>query len=172
MPFRPTDEDEKLWNFVTKGVQKYRKANKPAQQPKLSSGFVKEQKNQHVTSPFPDMPCPPVQKVAQEAQLNRRDTERLRKGKIEIQARLDLHGMRQDQAIMALERFIFEAVQKKLRCLLIITGKGSLSSPGILRENLPEWLRRDSLRSYVLKWTQAHQKDGGTGAFYVYLKRK
>ena len=169
MPFKPTDEDEKLWGLVTKGAKKYKKASKPAKHPPLTSKAkkvkVKPENEQIFTPPKP------LQSV-QEPQLNKRDYDRLRKGQIEIEARIDLHGMRQEQAMMALEQFILNAGLQKMRCVLVITGKGSISSPSILRQNLPEWLQRENLRSYVLKWTQAHPKDGGAGAFYVYLKRK
>ena len=169
MSFKPTDEDEKLWGLVTKGAKKYKKANKQAKTPPPSSKPKKTQakaKTKQVVIPSK------LVTTVQEPQLNKRDYERLRKGQIEIEARIDLHGMRQEQAMIALEQFILNAALQKMRCVLVITGKGSISSPSILRQNLPEWLQRESLRPYVLKWTQAHAKDGGSGAFYVYLKRK
>jgi DNA-nicking Smr family endonuclease len=112
--------------------------------------------------------------------MDGRAFERLRKGKIPIDATLDLHGMNQPQAHAALNAFIQRSASQNLRCLLIITGKGSEDGrrtpfthqfKGVLRERLPEWLRQSPISSFVLEFHIARQKHGGEGAFYVYLKR-
>ena len=112
--------------------------------------------------------------------MDRSDYERLKRGKLKPEARLDLHGMTLAIAKPEVERFIFSAYKKGLRNLLVITGKGKHQEdygpipvrPGQLRHHLPQWLREPSLSSIVLQTLEAHPKHGGAGARYVYLRRK
>lgn len=115
--------------------------------------------------------------------LDKRTDERLRRGQMEIEARLDMHGMIQDEAKASLERFIEENYQRGKRCVLVITGKGKyrrdqgkwfegISKPGILKERCPGWLLSQPTSRYVLKFYPARPKDGGEGALYVLLRRK
>jgi len=100
-----------------------------------------------------------------------RSTEtRLRKGQLEIEARIDLHGMTQGEAHAALGRFIRAAVRAERRTLLVITGKGRLGG-GVLRRSLPLWLEDSALGGDVLAITPAAPKDGGDGAFYIRLRK-
>lgn len=103
--------------------------------------------------------------------LDKRTDERLRRGQMKIEARLDLHGMTQDEAREALQEFILHACDQGRRCVLVITGKGR-NAPGVLRENVPRWLGEVSLRDLVLKTYPAQPKDGGDGALYVLLRRR
>lgn len=104
---------------------------------------------------------------------------KLKKGKFRPEARLDLHGMTADAAHSALTGFLFQAQASGKRLVLVITGKGRSgadddplpSRPGVLRRSLPEWLVRPPLSSVVQEWTEAHVRHGGSGAFYVYLRR-
>lgn len=97
---------------------------------------------------------------------------------IHIHARLDLHGMNQDQAYDRLIVFIHNAYQKGHRCVLIITGKGLKSNEdwwqevGILKQQVPRWLNEEPLRSKINTHTTARPEHGGTGAIYVFIKRK
>ena len=172
MSYRPTDDDEKLWEYVTKGAKKFLgktgfpKADKRPKKDVIPTMSASKVPMRHVSSP------PPVSMKATEAQLNRRDMERLRKGQMEIEASLDLHGMRQEQAHHALKQFILTAITRQMRCVLVVTGKGSLSNPSVLRQNLPIWLQEKDMSPHVLKTTQAQPKDGGSGAFYIYLKKQ
>ena len=116
----------------------------------------------------------------QPAQIDRRTSDKLRKGQIAIEARLDLHGMRQVEAHEALNQFMNNCIKKNLRCLLVITGKGKsrvstdqIIEPekGVLKQKLPEWLHDANFKKNILKVVPAHKKDGGSGAFYIYLKK-
>lgn len=120
-------------------------------------------------------------KENQSAQLDRRTFDKLRKGKMLIEARLDLHGMSREVAHAAVKNFIISSQERGLRTVIIITGKGKSKSTsdewlvrgkGVLKENVPYWLEGVELRPYVLKFISAQPKDGGTGALYVYLKRQ
>lgn len=103
--------------------------------------------------------------------VDRRTAERLRKGKMEIEATLDLHGMTQAEARDALTRFIQSSHKKGRRCVLVITGKGLLGRPGVLKTKVPEWLAAEPLEPLVLM-TAAARKHGGEGAIYVLLRRE
>lgn len=104
----------------------------------------------------------------------------LKKGKLKIDARLDLHGMTLADAHPALISFILSSHAAGHRLVLVITGKGKGTDDrgpipirrGILRHQVPHWLGMAPLSPVVLQVVQAHHKHGGTGAYYVYLKRR
>lgn len=114
----------------------------------------------------------------QPAQLDARTEARLKRGQMPVEARLDLHGCTQDQAHHQLNEFVLSAHARGKRCVLVITGKGSSRSDreeqavGVLRQKLPLWISMSPLRGIVLKAYPAVQRDGGTGAWYLYLKRQ
>ena len=172
MSFRPTDDDEKLWKFVTRGAKKFLNDHSKDGDKKSDVSqkkyTEKKFKADIALSPFYQNKN---KQPTQPPQLNRRDAERLRKGQIEIEAMLDLHGLTQEQARQNLDLFINRSLNKGFRCLLVITGKGSISKPSVLKQNLPEWLEMAAYASSILKVTPAQPKHGGSGAFYIYLKR-
>ena len=120
--------------------------------------------------------------------LDRRTRQKLQRGQVEIEARLDLHGLRQHEAHETLRKFIAGARAQGLRCVLVITGKGA--SPyarhtlhsgafyqvpersGVLRQLLPQWLAEPRLADHVTGFQPAHPRHGGGGAFYIWLRRK
>ncbi|HLS20012.1 MAG TPA: Smr/MutS family protein [Paracoccaceae bacterium] len=85
--------------------------------------------------------------------------------------------MTAERAHMACLRFVAAGIARQDRVLLVVTGKGRrdeyghLTARGILRQSLPGWLRASPLGPSIVGIFQAHAKHGGTGAFYVYLKR-
>jgi len=95
----------------------------------------------------------------------------LREGSFEIDARLDLHGMTQEEACEALEDFMQRTVKAGARHLLIITGKGR-GGEGVLRRHLPQWLGQLVEAKAILALRPAALRHGGDGAVYVILKRK
>lgn len=104
---------------------------------------------------------------------------KIKSGKARPEAKIDLHGMTVDEARMAVTDFLLRARNDEKRLVLVVTGKGREISDGssfsrwagVLRRHLPEWVQLPPLRSVVLQCTQAHQRHGGGGAFYVYLRR-
>ncbi len=108
--------------------------------------------------------------------LDRRTDEKLRKGKMPIEARLDLHGHTRRTAQDALTRFILECYHTQKRSVLVITGKGQedplCSGKGVLKQAVPEWLSEPPCQSLILKTYPARPRDGGSGALYVLLRRK
>ncbi|WP_172327740.1 Smr/MutS family protein [Mangrovicoccus sp. HB161399] len=124
---------------------------------------------------------PPISEAIARApvKMDRKAFGRMKKGKLVPEARIDLHGMTQDQAHPALTRFISESYMRQMRLVLVITGKGKerdepgpMPIPrGVLKHQVPHWLNTGALKLMVLQVAEAHLKHGGTGAYYVYLRR-
>ena len=106
------------------------------------------------------------------AGVDRRRADRLRRGQLPIEARIDLHGMTQASAHSRLAQFIGGAVASGKRCVLVVTGIGRGEARGVLRDSVPRWLNEPSLRGHVLGFDYAQLKDGGLGALYVLLRRR
>ena len=114
--------------------------------------------------------------------LDRRNLRRIGKGRISIDDRIDLHGMRQSQALLALKQFLLGAQAEQFKTVLVITGKGRLKSErsenwmddreiGVLRREVPNWLRSEELKDMVIGFSNALPQHGGEGALYVRLRR-
>jgi DNA-nicking Smr family endonuclease len=105
--------------------------------------------------------------------VDRSTVERLKRGQVAIEARIDLHGMDQRAAFAALTGFVDGAMRQGRRALLVITGKGALSEGGgVLRRNAPDWLMASPLAARILAIVPAHNRHGGDGAFYVLIRRQ
>jgi DNA-nicking Smr family endonuclease len=104
------------------------------------------------------------------AGIDRANAERLKRGKHPIEARIDLHGMTQEEAHRALAAFIRAAHRAGKRCVLVITGRGVLGG-GVLRAAVPRWLEEPEFRPHLLAIAGAQPRDGGAGALYVMLRR-
>ena len=114
---------------------------------------------------FPPHPSP-----VDLAGVDRRTVDRLRRGRYPVEARLDLHGMTQDQAHRALGGFVVAARVAGQRCVLVITGHGRISG-GVLKAAVPRWLAEPALRAHVLVLAPARPPHGGGGALYLLLRR-
>lgn len=115
----------------------------------------------------------------QRVRMDHKAYKQLRRGRIRPDARIDLHGMTLDRAHSALVRFVMTQHGAGKRLLLVITGKGKPRDDdgpipvrfGVLRHQVPEWLRLPPVAGVVLQVTPAHASHGGSGAYYVYLRR-
>ena len=129
-----------------------------------------------LAGPLPaPLPVAPVPAAADDrlAGIDRRTADRLRRGKLAIDARIDLHGMFQDDAHRALNGFVTGSAAAGRRVLLVITGKGRVrEGGGVLRRNVPHWLRLAPCAPHVLAVVPAQPQHGGSGALYVMLRRK
>ena len=111
--------------------------------------------------------------------MDQKAFQRLKRGRLFPEARIDLHGMTLDQAHPALTGFVLRSYGEGKRLILVITGKGKARDDGgpipvrfgVLKHQVPQWLRMAPLGNVVMQVTQAHQKHGGEGAYYVYLRR-
>jgi len=105
--------------------------------------------------------------------LDRRKAERLSRGKLPIEATLDLHGLRQAEAHRRLEAFLTDSQAAGKRCILIVTGKGQhKEEAGVLRSAVPRWLNEAPNRARVISFDYAQPRHGGSGALYVLLRRR
>ncbi len=105
--------------------------------------------------------------------VNRAQLRRLRAGKLEVDAEVDLHGETARDAERALRDALVEAHEEGMRCVLVVHGRG-VGSDGrpVLKEALPGWLGRPPLDAIVMAFASATQQDGGSGATYVLLRRR
>ena len=131
------------------------------------------------TKARPASPPPPPSARAEElahgrtAGVDRRQAERLSRGRLTVEATLDLHGLTQAAARERLDVFIAAQSEAGRRCVLVITGKGLMKEDGgILRQQVPRWLNQSPNRGRVLAFDYAQPKHGGMGALYVLLKRR
>ncbi len=107
--------------------------------------------------------------------------KKVRRGQIEIDGKIDLHGMTQAEARETLRRYIGARAARGDRTILVITGKGvrtdndyiaAMTERGILRTMLPIWLSEPGLSHLVSGWSLAARGHGGEGAWYVRLRRQ
>ncbi len=124
--------------------------------------------------PDPSTDRLPELKTGASPGVDKRTALRLKRGRLAIEGRIDLHGMTQDKAHQALEGFLTASQAAGKRCVLVITGKGlrPTGETGVLRNLVPRWMNAPAIRGRVLGFSTAQPRDGGTGALYVLLKRK
>jgi DNA-nicking Smr family endonuclease len=172
-----SEEDRALWESVAKQVKPLRKrrASKPSV---VVADAESKPTPKPMTSPkalttprtvAPAKPSPPPL-----APIGRRERSHLLRGRKEIDARLDLHGMTQARAHRALFGFLQRAHHDGLTFVLVITGKGKMGSEserGVLRRQVPQWLGLPEFRSLVVGFEEAHIGHGGEGALYVRVRR-
>ncbi len=132
-------------------------------------------------APRLDAPKTPGQALAEHPlSMDAKTHTRMTKGKLMPEARLDLHGMTIAEAHAELIAFILTARAQGQRLVLVITGKGKAAHDsgaiphriGALRHQMPHWLRLPPLGPAVQQVAEAHLRHGGSGAYYVYLRRK
>ena len=105
--------------------------------------------------------------------LDRRTGQRFKRGQLQVEARLDLHGLTQAEARLELDGFLSRQYMMGKRCVIVVTGKGvGKDGGGVLRATVPRWLNESPNRERVLAFEYARQKDGGAGALYVLIKRR
>ena len=110
----------------------------------------------------------------QDYQINKRMKLKLERGLIRPEIKLDLHGKTLSEAKKSLSQFIKSSIKSDIRCILVITGKKKTlnGSRGLIRENLPLWLKENELFNYILFHCYAIKKDGDDGARYILLRKK
>ncbi len=166
---RLSEDDRVLWNLVARTAKplKGRAA--------LMAGIATDPR------PTPSRPAPPASSPAGAAKpkvqhvthrLDEPTLDKLSKGRLPIEGRVDLHGMTQDEAYSLLFSFLHRAHAGGIRYVLVITGKGSSSGgDGVLRRAVPAWLSTPAFRPLVSSHDHAARNHGGSGALYVRLRR-
>ena len=166
-PIRP--EELQLWSMVAATVHPLpgRKVPKAEAAPPAPTIDPKAPAAR-IPPPKPQAPHP---KRGPAEGIEPRRKHRIAKERDPIGAHIDLHGLGQDQARAALERFVLRSWDEGMRAILVITGKG-VRGDGVLRRMTPEWLADPRLRHAVAGISEAHHRHGGAGAIYIALKRK
>jgi len=182
----PSAEEQALWEAMTRDVTPLPgraelagpavtppTAPEPAPPSPAGAGTVGPSSSEPSRQPGAAVPKPQPPSLALGATdgLDRRLADRFRRGRLEIEARLDLHGMTRAAAQSALHDFLARQAALGRRCLLVITGKGRGGGDGVLRREVPQWLNRPDLRRQVLAISEARPQHGGAGALYVLLRR-
>ena len=105
--------------------------------------------------------------------IDRRELARLKSGKLPTDARLDLHGLRAEDARRALRECIEAAWEEESRCVLVVHGRGVHSEDGpVLKRQLLEWLAEPPVGERVMAFASAPAARGGTGATQVLLRKR
>jgi DNA-nicking Smr family endonuclease len=174
-----SEEERALWESVAKQTKPLRKKPRAAKPPDALPGAEPPVTAKPTASPqplssarisrAPKPAAPPL------APLGRRERSQLSRGRKQIDARLDLHGMTQPRAHRALSGFLQRAHSEGLTFVLVITGKGKTTGPeserGVLRRQVPQWLNLPEFRALVVGFEEAHIGHGGEGALYVRIRR-
>lgn len=166
---RLSEDDRVLWNLVARTAKPLRgrtavdipdigveaKPAEPLVQAAASPALAVKPKAQHVSHA-----------------LDEPTLDKLKKGRLPIEGRVDLHGMTQDEAYSLLFSFLHRAHAGGIRYVLVITGKGSSSGgDGVLRRAVPAWLSTPAFRPLVSSHDHAARNHGGSGALYIRLRR-
>jgi len=179
-------EDAELWRFVTNSIKPLpgravmmppeMRENTPENEIARRVRQMRKHVNPQAPLPMPKLPAPtdlPEITHGQTAGIDKRTAQRLRRGKLAVEGRIDLHGLTQQEAHRALSSFLAGSQNAGRRCVLVVTGKGGRQDggTGVLRTNVPHWLNQPPNRERVIGFSHAVQKDGGSGALYVLLRR-
>jgi len=187
-----TPEDADVWEQLTQSIKptkaKPRVGTQAAVEPKRKPPPPPANPEPRSPRARPAPPVPPPlsspHRPAPLADFDRRAVRQVASGKISIDARIDLHGLRLREARGELRMFLLAAQAKGARTVLVITGKGDVSSErdnlasalgkpqrGVLRRAVPQWLEEPDMRAIVLSFTAASVRHGGDGALYVQLRK-
>ncbi len=168
-------EEHALWESVARQVKPLRASRRLAKSqaldadaPAAPASATARPVSPARIPPSPKPQAPPL------APIGRRERAQLSRGRKEIDARIDLHGMTQIRAHRALFGFLQRAHHDGLTFVLVITGKGKVGAEaerGVLRRQVPLWLALPEFRTLVVGFEEAHVGHGGEGALYVRVRR-
>jgi DNA-nicking Smr family endonuclease len=159
----PPAEEAALWREAVRGVRPL-----PGRRPLTPA-------SPSAAAPPPLLPAPPVPAPALDrfAGIDRSNAERLKRGRHPIEARLDLHGLTQEEAHRELAAFVRRSQEAGRRCVLVVTGRGlGPGGAGVLKSAVPRWLAEAPLRPRILAIAPAQPRHGGAGALYLLLRRR
>jgi len=175
-----SDDERVLWDTVTRAIAPLRrmkaaKAKETVEAIEAAAPLTAKPARNAVRPP----PTAPIQRPGPPplAPLGRRMRQKLARGSEEIDARIDLHGMTQADAHVALAHFLRRAQHNGARVVLVITGKGARpgtdphAERGVLKRQVPLWLESAELRPLVIGFESAAVGHGGAGALYVRVRR-
>ena len=179
-----SDDDLALWKHVTRETEPLKKRGapkrgmapeRPVPEAKARDQVPGKAKRAAIrpAASAPAKPAAPELDHGRVAGVDRRSAGRMKRGRLPVEATLDLHGHTQDEAHAALGAFLAAAEARALRCVLVITGKGLTKvTGGVLRNQVPRWLNEPANRARILAFDYAQPRHGGLGALYVLMRRK
>lgn len=188
---RLTPDDQDIWSRYSRDAEPLHPVRRvavpalPAVKPEMRmefAGFEPFSVGQRVRpiNPAPALaPSLREQMAAAPLRMDAKAHKRMKAGKLRPEGKLDLHGMTLDVAHPALTAFILAAQAAGKRLVIVVTGKGKARPDegpiptrfGVLRHQVPQWLRMPPLAAVVLQVAEAHRNHGGGGAYYIYLRR-
>lgn len=164
------EEDRVLWNLVARTAKPLKGARLAILPDPVSEPKPTPTEPARFTSSAPVAHKPKTPRVSHS--LDEPTLDKLSKGRLPIEGRVDLHGLTQEEAYSLLFSFLHRAHSSGIRYVLIITGKGSSSGgDGVLRRAVPAWLSTPAFRPLVSSHDHASRHHGGSGALYVRLRR-
>jgi DNA-nicking Smr family endonuclease len=173
---RLTHAEAELWTIVTASVRPFRARPAPPAPPPPVEPEPKPARPAAAAArvgwaaPAPPPPKPPAPPPQQD--IDRRERTKIKRGRLDVDAKLDLHGLRQDEAQRALTAFLRRAQADGAKIAIVVTGKGlSREEGGVLRRVVPMWLQAPNLRDVVVGFGEAARHHGGEGALYVRIRR-
>jgi DNA-nicking Smr family endonuclease len=168
-----SDEDRVLWNTVARTATPLKGRQTPTGPAPKSAPVEEEVLFDAAISTPPELPPAPAPKKRQAvaSHLDKQTRDKLAKGRLQIEGRVDLHGMTQDEAHFLLLSFLRRAFENDVRYVLVITGKGSRGD-GILRRAVPGWLTTPPFRALVSSHDDAARMHGGSGALYIRVRKR
>jgi DNA-nicking Smr family endonuclease len=174
-PRRLSAEERKLWGDITRLVAPLRR-KPPLADPAPGASPSKTKPPPHARPPA-RAATPAVKPAPRLEPFHRRLKQRLARGTEAIDARIDLHGKTQSEAHAALLSFLRKAQGDGAKFVLVITGKGARARDdwgerGVLKRQVPQWLKLPEFRGYVVGFEDAHIGHGGAGALYVRLRSR
>jgi len=173
-------EEKLLWAQAMRDAEALPRGKRPAPKPVPKDPIAAKPapaRPRPATPPVPakkvrKAPPPPLAAGAM-VDVDRRTTERLKRGQMPVEATLDLHGHTRAEAHGELNAFLAAAHAGGRRCVLVVTGKGaSKTGGGVLRAEVPKWLNEEPNRARILAFAGARPQHGGGGALYVLLRRR
>ena len=190
-----SDDEKSLWNKVTKDIRPVQPPRKIDETPIIATGpsdrrtppitVSRHALRSSAAIPYAPRSLPPAFGAGDPAV-----DKRVARGKLPIERTIDLHGDTRTVAQIRLQRFVGDAYRDQCRCILVVTGKGGAASAssmarrrsssdeemtwtgGVLRAAFLEWVEGPDMRGMISRVSKARPKDGGDGAFYVFLRRK
>ena len=172
---RLQDDERALWKGVTRSIKPLKPRVEPGDEPAAVTAAPRKTSGKPKPAFVPVVPPKPTaSRLPALAPLGRRAKQRLARGSDSIDGRLDMHGRTQAQAHSALLNFLRSAQQRGAKNVLVITGKGARESEGergVLKRQVPLWLRLPEFRGVIVGFESAGIGHGGEGALYVRLRR-
>ncbi len=166
-----TEADRALWRAYAAEVAPLPGRQLPPEAPAPTAPVVVAAPTAAPVPPPPQRWSPPPIAVnTPPSGLDDRRWRDLRRGRIRPERSIDLHGRRAQDAHAAVHAFLADAYADGLRCVAVITGRGSSPEGGVLRRELPHWLNAPDLRRILLG--AAHPHSANTGAVHLLLRRR